>query len=146
MIQGYYTPNGRPFIVAEITMQRLGIIDEPIHFLLDTGSDQTVIMPLDGLWVLFIDYRILRPSQSRSTGILGSVIDFEEQAKIVFPGQSGLFYVYDIPVGIRRPHPDIATAPSLLGRDIFDDWNIRYNRSAGMLEADVLTTQGTRTP
>ena len=48
-------------------------------------------------------------------------------------------YLYSIKLGICPPSQEIGKIPSLLGRDIIDQWRIVYDKPGGALEAEVVT-------
>ena len=128
---------GRPYIEGRVVIPRLGIRGV-ISFLVDTGADMTVLMPLDGER-LDIDYSLLiNPVGTVGVGGLGT--DYLEPAMVVFTDPGVSLHAYNIELHISAPSPDIANIPSLLGRNILDNREITYNKLANMLVADVLAS------
>ena len=48
-------------------------------------------------------------------------------------------YLYSLKLGISLPSQEIVKIPSLLGRDIIDQWRIVYDKPGRVLEAEVVT-------
>ncbi len=80
MIRGSFD-NGSPFIEGLLVIPELNI-EGPISFLLDTGADETCIMPTDG-HRLGIDYNTLTGEQVSIVGVSGS-ITFYEASRVCF--------------------------------------------------------------
>ena len=113
--------SGCPYIEGRLILPRLNIRGD-ISFLADTGADQTLIHPLDGLRI-GIDYSTLSDT-SESVGIGGISQNFVEPALVVFSEPRRMLYIYTIVVAIAPPSPDIMNLPSLLGRDILKQWRM----------------------
>src|SRR6266436_5392717 len=104
---GYTT--GRPYIEGRVVLPRLRIVAN-ITFIVDTGADGTVLMPLDGVR-MGIDYSQLQ-NVVDSVGIGGVSHDFSEGSIITFTDSVNL-YVYTLTIRISAPSPEIMTVPSL---------------------------------
>ena len=135
MIKGRYGgTSGRPYIEARLTIPSQKLNAE-ISFVLDTGADATVLMPLDGA-KMGLDYgKLLRTT--RSVGVGGYCEDFLEEAIVTFRDSDGTLYAFEIEINISSPSPDIMAIPSLLGRDIITRWAITYDPELGILDAEV---------
>ena len=86
MIRGRFgNTSGRPHIEGRIFLPRIGVRGD-ISFLFDTGADESLLMPLDGLR-MGIDYANL-PDQASSSGIGGDYENFIEPAILIFAGDN----------------------------------------------------------
>lgn len=137
MIRGNFDEEGYPYIHCRINLPRLGISDT-IHFLLDTGAARTAIHPWDGER-LGLPYRRLS-GNINMRGIGGISRYFLEPAILTFPDESlTLEYEYRVDIGIM-PYgsaPHIRLLPSILGRDVLNNWRILYDPPANRLECAV---------
>lgn len=115
---------GRPYIEARIALPRLRIRGL-VSFLADTGADKTALMPIDGQR-LGIDYSRLSLAGT-ATGIGGTTQIFHEQCLIAFRDSARLC-IYQIQMVLQPPTPDIATVPSLLGRDVMGRWCLTVDK------------------
>lgn len=105
-----------------------------IRFLIDTGSDATVLSPLDSWFVM--GERLLRvdfahdPRSVRSRGIGGYAQAIIRDAALTLRSTDGDLYPIDLPILIAEPDPAIRTAPStpqlpsLLGRDFLRHFHL----------------------
>lgn len=125
---------GAPYIDAEVVLPDLGIA-ESIPFLLDTGSDTTVLMADDAAR-MGIDFRNVKPSSWLGSGVGGSIRLHQVSASIVFSDESN-HYVYRAELAVAEPGEHNRGLPSLLGRDILNRWRLRYDAPADALEAEV---------
>ena len=91
-------------------------------------------MPLDAQR-MGIDYGLFEYEIS-TLGIGGTSENFVESAYLAFVGDEAL-YGYEIELHICKPAEELMTVPSLLGRDIIDQWRVTYDRSASELLAEV---------
>ncbi len=122
-------------------MPRLSVQGQ-VSFLVDTGADKTVLMPLDGQR-LAIDYTKLNGNE-RTVGIGGFSVNFVEKALVVFLDSSNnVLCVYSIDLQISPPSPAIMDIPSLLGRDILNQWRMSYNERRDLLAFKVLSADFT---
>ena len=95
-------------------------------------------MPLDGRR-MGLDYGRLR-GHVESTGVGGIASNFEENALVVFEEARVGLHVYTITLTIAPPSPEIDDIPSLLGRDIPDQWRMNYNPPKGTLTFTVASS------
>jgi hypothetical protein len=102
----------------------------------DTGADVTFLTE-DDARVVGIDYSTLT-GRLTSQGVGGSSTDYLEPALLVFDDAEFL-YVYGLDMVIAAPDRRTTTLPSLLGRNILDQWDLRYCPEDGRLEAGVRT-------
>ena len=103
-------------------------------FLLDTGADSTCLNTNDALNLQIPSKRL--GNLAEVGGIGGGAGYFKEHATIYFP-DDGRVVGYDISIGIASS--DTGGLPSLLGRDVFDNWHIEYERRRGVLQCVVRT-------
>jgi hypothetical protein len=137
MIQGRFgNSTGRPYIEGRVVFPRLGVAGN-ISFLADTGADRTTIMQMDGAR-LGVDYsRLANSSQAVGTGGISQL--FRENAVLAFLDQGVRLCIYDLEILIQQPMPALATVPSLLGRDVIQNWIFVCDKPHKLLTADVVS-------
>lgn len=128
MISGRIDPfSWRPFLQAYVEIPSLdvrGFVD----FLLDTGTDDTVLMPGDARR-LKIDYKKIARTDT-SIGSAGFTLDRIVRAVVIVPEEDVATYLYEI--DLRLPEfdpkkPEMLKPPSLLGRDIMSRWRTTFD-------------------
>jgi len=125
MLRGRFgDTSGRPYIEGSLFLPNLNIRGN-ISFLVDTGSDETRLHPSDGIR-LNIDYGQLG-GDAESIGTSGISHDFIESAIVAFSEPKRFLYVYNITLRIAPYDTGILDLPSLLGRNILDQWRMTYN-------------------
>ena len=113
MLHGRFgNTTGRPYIEARLAIPRLQVAGD-ISFIVDTGADKTVLMPLDASR-LGVDYQKLDASVD-SVGIGGYSKNYIEIAVLAFLEPNVKLYVYMQQIHISTPSPEIANIPSLFG-------------------------------
>ncbi len=110
-------------------------MDIEIVFLVDTGADATSIHPGFAKDSVHIPYDRLGGRRS-FTGVGGSSQYFSERALVSF-ADDGLERVYNIDLYIAEPSDANARLPSLLGRDIINNWYMQYDPSNRRLDFSV---------
>ena len=125
---------GTPYIDAKVGLPALGRT-RTIPFLLDTGSDTTVLMANDAVR-MGIDLRNMALSSKLGSGVGGSIRLHQMSASITFSDAENL-YVYRTELAVAEPDGHNRGLPSLLGRDILNRWRLRYDAPANALEAEV---------
>ena len=131
MIRGRFDVNGRPRIRAMVSIPRFDI-RQPVSSLLDTGPDYTCLNSMDrrNFNMSVGDLRDVE----RVLGVGGGVAYCREPAALYF--QDGPRVVaYDLLLRIALS--STGGIPSLLGRNVFDNWRIEYDRSLGNLHCEV---------
>jgi predicted aspartyl protease len=107
-----------PYLEAYVTFPRLkrrGFVS----LLVDTGADGTVLMPADGM-KLNVDYKVLT-NPTISQGVGGVAKSFSEQAVLAF-SDNRYVYSYLLDIQLLAPTRQNHHLPSLLGRDILNQW------------------------
>jgi hypothetical protein len=136
MLRGRFgDTTGRPYIEAHLSIPSLQVSGS-VSFLIDTGSDCTVLMQLDAAR-LKINYSRLS-KRVESTGIGGLSNDFVVPAALLFSDPGVKVYGYNIELRIASPKPELRTTPSLLGRDVINHWRMVYHPAGKLLSAEVL--------
>jgi len=136
MLRGRFgDTSGRPYIEGRLILPNLNIRGD-ISFLVDTGSDVSRLHPNDGIR-LKIDYGQLS-GDAESIGTSGVSHDFIESAVVVFSEPKLFLYVYNIALRIAPIDPEIIDLPSILGRDILDQWRMTYNPQKRRLAFKVI--------
>jgi hypothetical protein len=115
--------SGRPYIEGRLSLPNLNL-SANVSFVIDTGSDCTVLMPLDAMRIN-LDYSRLT-KEVDSVGIGGICRDFAEPALVAFTDGIAV-YIYEIELRIATASADIMAIPSLLGRDVINRWHISYS-------------------
>ena len=103
-----------------------------VYFLVDTGSDTTILHPGAGgdLYCPFDELENPRAIESVS----GTQIYYAEPAVISFYESSGGRHDFRVDnLSIGKPHPDLDDLPSLLGRDVLNRLEMIYNFAANRL-------------
>ena len=133
MIVGEFGVRGRPYVPGVVVIPRLNISGSVV-FLLDTGADSTCLHVSDAT-SLEIPFERLG-NLAEVGGIGGGAEYFKEDATVYFSDDDRVVG-YDVSIGIASSPAD--GLPSLLGRDIFDNWRIEYERRRGVLQCVVRT-------
>jgi hypothetical protein len=96
-----------------------------VSFLIDTGADGTVLMPADSRR-LGINFRVLQ-NPVTSDGIGGAANGFNERALLSF--SDGIYvFSYLLEIEISAPINHNGRFPSLMGRDVLDQWRFVLKR------------------
>ena len=143
MLRGRFgDTSGRPYLEGRLILPRLNVQGD-ISFIVDTGADNTVLMPLDAIR-LGVDYSKLSGGKP-TVGVGGYAQMFQESGAVIFLEGSNKLHMYFIEVSIASYTPEIAEIPSLLGRDVLDRWRIHYNPASGTLSCKVHSADRTLT-
>ena len=90
-------------------------------------------MPLDGRRFNLPYANLQNPDLS--IGIGGAATQYQETAIVAFIEPGNRLCVYQIRILIQEPQPQIATVPSLLGRDIMQYWKLIADKPVNSLTA-----------
>lgn len=102
---------------------------EWVHFLIDTGSSGTC---LNGVHAVDLQKQLLSETCKVSYGIGGNCQYYHERAVLLFRDIQGQLLPRILILGIQCiQEPDLKDVdslqcPSLLGRDILNDWTLNY--------------------
>ena len=133
MIIGFFSDIGRPYIDGTVTLPRFGVSVD-VSFLLDTGADSSCLH-LDDTLNLAVPESSLG-NQSYVEGVGGTAVYYREPAVVTFVNGPFSTAVYNIDLDLSYSD-DTFGLPSLLGRDILDDWHIEYSRKRNLLRCTV---------
>ncbi len=137
MLRGRFgDTSGRPYIEGRLIFRNLKISSD-ISFCVDTGADQSLLLPNDGMR-MGIDYTKLT-GEAESVGVGGICHNFIEPVLVVFSEPRRFLYVYTIDLQIAPPDPEIMDPPSLLGRDILNRWRMIYHPTKNYLTFQVIS-------
>ena len=142
MLRGRFgDTSGAAFIEGRLFIPRLNI-QSNISFCVDTGADKTVLLPTDAI-KMELDYDALQEDSQPSVGIGGFSYNFVEPAIITFNEPRKAIQAYQIDLLIIEPEVALMELPSLLGRDILNQWRMRYSPTSNRLTFDVITADFT---
>ena len=140
LIGRFGNTSGRPYLEGRLVIPRLSIRGD-ISFLVDTGADKTVIMPIDAARLRVNHNRFKIESEMR--GIGGTGINYPEQCLVAFTEAGKKAFVYDLTVLFAKPEKYNKTTPSILGRDIIDRWRMMYEKPKNRLTFTVISADAT---
>lgn len=143
MIKGSFE-DGSPFIEGLLVIPRLHI-QGPISFLLDTGADESCLMPTDGLR-LGIDYGSLTGRKVSISGVSGDIECTKCSVFVFFTEDNGKVRIYRIQIDIMPDVPKLHPMHSLLGQDILSRWRTVHDPTRGRLQATVISADRTLLP
>jgi hypothetical protein len=138
MLTGHYDTNpGRPLIEGYIDIPSLQVRGF-VLFLIDTGSDRTVLMPADAKR-LKVDYSKITDTD-HSLGSGGPSLDYVCPAIAMF-GETGIaMHSYRVELRLPEPKPELFIAPSLVGRDILNRWRMSFDPEKRTIIADIISS------
>jgi len=126
----------RPYVQGLLFIPRLRK-NRRIDFLVDTGSDSTILNPSDGV-MMDIDYGKLRYN-SDIYGVGQNIKASSQRALVTFATDEGKLVVYSIDLVITPNIPDIQILPSQLGTDVLHRWQMYWNSHEDRLDFKVLS-------
>ena len=130
MFAGYFTADGRPYVEGRLALPRLHVAGR-VHFLLDTGSDTTILHPDDGIDLGCPFDALENPAEF--IGVGGTLLYYMEPAVVTF-GNGIAADEFAVAISIAKPHPAADGLDSLLGRDILNRLRMEYDFRRGRLE------------
>lgn len=130
MIFGYFTSDGVPWVSCDLLLPRFGL-KAPVSFLVDTGSDTTILHPADGR-MLHCTFDLLdNPAEFLSAG--GVWLYYMEPAVLSFSDVDGGTSEFAIDISVAKPDPATEGLDSLLGRDLLNQVRMEYDFPRGSL-------------
>ena len=135
MITGFFSVRGRPYIEGTVTLPRFGV-SAGVPFLLDTGADSSCLH-------FRHTRRLAVPESSLSNqsyvgGVGGTAAYYREPAIVTFYYGPGRIYEISYNIDLDLSCSDETfRMPSLLGRDILDNWHIEYSRKRNLLRCTI---------
>jgi len=138
VIRGHYR-TGFPFVPALLILPRLGIAGI-IEFLVDTGSDSTVLASQDAvdLGVNLSEDFVGRPIR-RSVGIGGEQLEHAEAGEIRLREDDAGWLVLRLVMSVAPAQPANLRVPSLMGQDVLRSFRLTCEASAGVVTLERLT-------
>ena len=136
MITGFFSEIGRPYISGTVTLPRFGVSAD-VHFLLDTGADSSCLHFRHTSELAVPESSL--GNEVHAGGVGGTAIYYREPAIVTFDDyESGRIYevAYNIDLDLSYSDETLGL-PSLLGRDILDDWHIEYSRKRNLLRCTI---------
>ncbi len=135
MIHGRFSQAGQPFVSASLLIPTAPR-EVKIDFLVDTGADQTCLMPADAK-AMRLNFDELGEGV-RARGIGGRVNVHSLTGMITFLELGVGLVVYETPVLVYPDRPPYRYYPSILGRDVLNSWRVRYSQPENALTAEAL--------
>ena len=136
MITGFFSSIGRPFILGTVILPRFGVSAD-VYFLLDTGADSSCLHSQDARNLAVPESSL--GNESYLGGVGGTAVYYSEPALVTFDdyGPAHIYEVsYNIDLDLSYSDETLAM-PSLLGRDILDNWHIEYSRKRNLLRCTI---------
>ncbi len=124
MIAGYFTSDGLPWVGCDLLLPRFGL-KAPVTFLIDTGSDTTILHPADGR-TLRCPFDLLE-NPAEFIGVGGTLHYYFEPAVLSFDDSDGGTWEFEIDISIAKPGPLTDGLDSLLGRDVLNQMRMDYD-------------------
>lgn len=130
MIAGQFTDDGLPIIECTVFLPQFGLSGQ-ITFLVDTGSDTTILHP-DAAADLRCPFDLLDdPAEFISAG--GTLLYYMEPAVLSFVEAAGGTREFEIDISIAKPDPLTAGLDSLQGRDLLNQVRMEYDFGRDLL-------------
>ena len=124
MIAGYFTSDGLPWVGCDLLLPRFGL-KAPVTFLVDTGSDTTILHPADGR-TMRCPFDLLE-NPAEFIGVGGTLHYYFEPAVLSFDDSDGGTREFEIDISIAKPDPLTDGLDSLLGRDLLNQLRMEYD-------------------
>jgi len=136
MIRGRFgDTSGQPYVEGRLLIKQLKIC-EFISFCIDTGSDETVLLPADSS-KMPLDFSKFKKKTTSCT-LNGACELYSIPATLQFVETDRRIFSYDITLKIATIDPILMELPSIVGRNIIDRWSINYCKSKNRLNIKVI--------
>jgi predicted aspartyl protease len=135
MIHGRFGEQTRPFVSASVAMAKAERMAK-INFLVDTGADATCLMPAD-----VFALRLNQTDWGEATelrGIGGDAVVYANRITITFADHGNGLVVYETPAYLYPKQEPYLSYPSILGRNMLENWRLHYCQPEMKLTAEVL--------
>ena len=135
MITGFFSSRGRPYISGTVTLPRFGVSAD-VPFLLDTGADSSCLHFRHTSELAVPESSLA--NESYVGGIGGTAAYYSEPAIVTFTYGTGRIDEVSYNIDLDLSYSDETLGvPSLLGRDILDNWHIEYSRKRNLLRCAI---------
>jgi hypothetical protein len=85
-----------------------------------------------------VDYTKLDPAcVDHSLGAGGPSLDYLIPAALILQEDNGTSHAYSIILRIPEFKSELLIVPSLMGRDVIKNWNVRFDFATGSIHAEV---------
>ena len=122
MIAGSFALDGSPYVRTRVNLPRLNVVGD-VHFLVDTGTDATIVHPYDAGHLGCPFDELHDPVDAISAGGLHT---YYAEAAVVSFYDGEARYDFRITIQIGKPHPVTDRLESLLGRDVLNQLEMEY--------------------
>ncbi len=137
MIQGFYLA-GRPQISGLLMFPSLsGLTNLPVSFVVDSGADRSLLTPND--YEDYFEYvSTARYPVSDSSGFGSQIQAHLVPARLTFRHTDGQHTSHSLIIEVLRPQvpAPYTPLPSVLGRDILDQFRFVCDRTAGLVQLE----------
>ena len=135
MITGFFDAIGRPYIHGTVTLPRFGVSVD-VNFLLDTGADSSCLHSRHTQRLAVPESSL--GNESYSGGIGGLAAYYNEPAVVAFTYEHERIHEVSYSIDLDLSYSgETLELPSLLGRDILDNWHIEYSRNLNLLRCTI---------
>ena len=136
ILQTHFDARGVPLVDGIVYLPGLGN-SGAVTFLMDTGADVTCLGDKEVVSMQIPRQELKTPAHI--SGIGGSATYYWENARVLFPFLDSMigsgFAEYSVDIAIAGEGAEWST--SILGRDILNRWDIRYNYGDNILQCEV---------
>jgi hypothetical protein len=138
VIRGF-VDEGRPFITGTLSIPRLNFVSQ-IPFLVDTGSDTSIVHPRDAMKLgILHDLHFAGSDLGLSSGIGGNVAEYDEPCELLLEHEDGASERLLVSMGFAAPTVANFGFPSLMGRDILRYYRLTFEELRGLVTLESTT-------
>ena len=140
MLKGVFRePESAPYIKGVLSLPSLDF-SATLDFHIDTGAIRTTIAPIDGARNR-LNYSLLQGPREELYGFAGRGEVLLEEARLIFFGDERV-YLYGLVVAVMKMPSEVEddawNLPSVLGRDVLNNWQMLYNPSEQTLDLTII--------